>query len=192
MMAACIIPGCERPHKAGGLCNTHYQRHYRTGKVSAARRIGEGEARKWLGENAITDHDECVIWPFSVGSSGYGQVSIKGKNRGAHRVSCEIAHGPTPSPLHQAAHRCGNRSCVNGNHLRWATPAENCSDKHEHGTHRAGEDCGMAKLTNAQAAMIRMDYRTQRVIAKEYGIDQKAVHFIKAGKTYKAALGLDL
>ena len=49
---------------------------------------------------------------------------------------------------------------------------------------------GPAKLTNQQAAMIRADNRTQRVIAADYGVTQKAVSLIKQGRSYKSALGM--
>jgi hypothetical protein len=56
--------------------------------------------------------------------------------RRAHRVMCEIAHGPKPAPGFVAAHTCGKgrEGCVNPRHLRWASQKENMADKLLHGT----------------------------------------------------------
>lgn len=40
--------------------------------------------------------------------------------------------------------------CVNGRHLRWATPSENNADKLIHGTHNRGERQSKAKLNELQ------------------------------------------
>ncbi len=89
---------------------------------------------------------DCLIWPYSrIGK--YGAYSIRNKGTYAHVVVCTIAHGKKLSMRHQAAHRCGNTLCVNPQHLRWATPKQNCADKVLHGTDNRGEKNNMSKLT---------------------------------------------
>ena len=39
-VASCGISGCDRPHKARGLCATHYARWRRTGDPEKVRRAG--------------------------------------------------------------------------------------------------------------------------------------------------------
>ncbi|MFT2211498.1 HNH endonuclease [Rhizobium giardinii] len=85
---------------------------------------------------------ECVEWPFAVRkSSGYGahtyRVARKQKNVDVHRYVCELAHG-SPDPGKQAAHDCGNKICVNPDHLYWASNIENMEDAKRHGTLKGG------------------------------------------------------
>lgn len=70
--------------------------------------------------------DDCLEWPFAVNSHGYG--NYKGKN--AQRFTCP---GEPTEERWQAAHLCGNRLCVNPNHLRWSSQHENELDKLIHG-----------------------------------------------------------
>ncbi|MBX5131616.1 HNH endonuclease [Rhizobium lentis] len=51
----------------------------------------------------------------------------------AHRYVCVLAHGE-PETQMQAAHRCGNKLCVNPSHLYWADPKTNMADAKAHGT----------------------------------------------------------
>jgi hypothetical protein len=86
----------------------------------------------------------------------------------------------------EAAHLCGNRSCFNGAHLRWATRAENEADKLLHGT--AGR-----KLTNEQAAEIRSRYVSGHsvTLGNEYGVSPVTVQKIANGTRWHRLIDCD-
>jgi hypothetical protein len=68
----------------------------------------------------------CLLWQGSRNSSGYGTISIGGR-RGTdqvHRIVYAHAHGPIPQNL-EIMHLCHTRLCVNPDHLRLGTRAEN-------------------------------------------------------------------
>lgn len=66
---------------------------------------------------------------------------IDGRTHTVSRLVCEYINGKAPSPEHEAAHNCGkgHEGCVNPLHMRWATRAENFSDKVIHGTSMRGK-----------------------------------------------------
>jgi hypothetical protein len=105
----------------------------------------------------------------------------------ASRAMCILKHDHPTDPTLEAAHRCGNKICVNPRHLRWATPAENSADKWEHGTMLFGEACNGAKLTTADVLEIRRlaGRVTQRAIAERFGIRQGAVSTIINKKSWR-------
>ena len=82
---------------------------------------------KWV------EDGDCYRWTGAL-ANGRPQVGIAGEYRSAYvaRIMCEEAHGPPPSPKHDAAHDtpngCIGALCVNGEHLRWATRRENMLD----------------------------------------------------------------
>lgn len=146
-----------------------------------------GETRmEWLRRMASEYcSNVCLLWPGSLHWKGYGQLTYKKKVMFAHRVMCELAHGPAPSEKHQAAHSCvGQRSCVNFLHLRWALPVENSADMVRAGNSTRGERCAQAKLTASQVITIRQSQDLQRVLAAQYGVSQSTISVIKAGKTW--------
>ena len=77
----------------------------------------------------------CWLWTGGVDLDGYGRVSYLGRTRAAHRLAFLLAEGylpPRPSyhhPNHGKAlvfdHRCRTPACVNPDHLRVVTVAEN-------------------------------------------------------------------
>jgi hypothetical protein len=71
----------------------------------------------------ITKEDGCWLWP-NLSPKGYGQVTLNGRTRMAHRVSYEAFVGPIPEG-HQVHHACRTRPCVNPEHLEAVTRAEN-------------------------------------------------------------------
>ena len=66
----------------------------------------------------------CWVWLGSKQPAGYGQMTVDGKLRRAHRVSYELVKGRIPDGL-DLDHLCHNPSCVNPNHLEPVTRREN-------------------------------------------------------------------
>src|SRR5690606_22017504 len=99
-----------------------------------------GFAPKWLKDHVAHTADDCLIWPYAKLANGYAAIRIDGKTTTAARIMCVAAHGEPLTPQLEAAHSCGNGhlGCVNPRHLRWATTAENNSDKNIHGTMMKG------------------------------------------------------
>jgi len=94
----------------------------------------KGNAPDWNGTleqrfNRKISRDEetgCWIWTGSKTWDGYGRIQRSRENIYAHRVSWELANGPIPQGMMLDHYVCGNVSCVNPDHLRLATPQQNC------------------------------------------------------------------
>jgi hypothetical protein len=146
--------------------------------------------------------DDCLVWPHTKLSNGYGQVKVDGKKRLTHRVAlqltkpppagkvCSVKGGWVPGHKLDAAHGpCHNRLCFNPRHLSWATRAENLADRKRDGTdvYVSNEDHGRCKLTDADVARIRSLYKgkgkgpTQHELADQFGCSQSQIGVIVNG-----------
>jgi len=183
----CSFQDCSRPvgpKGARGLCPGHYQ------QLMAGKDLTPLQPRNvmepWLRAHIDHNGDECLTWPFPPASTGYGQIKWHGKMRGAHRIMCELAHGPAPSPDHEAAHSCGkgHEACVNPKHLRWATKVENKADMLIHGTRPRGERQGSAKLTTEAVRQMRAlaGALSHQKIGAMFGVSQTQASRVISGK----------
>jgi hypothetical protein len=119
-----------------------------------------------------------------------------------HRLVCEAFNGPCPEGR-QAAHLNGKKADNSAGNLAWVSRSENERHKFDHGTRQRGrvppgfvgcshpgEKNPRAKLTNAQAAEIRLrteDGASCRALGREYGVSKDAIHRIKVGTAYSEA-----
>ena len=137
----------------------------------------------WIMQQISHQGDDCLLWPFSCCTPGYGIFRYEKKQYLSHRFMCEKAHGPAPDG-HHAAHSCGNRRCVNPNHLSWKSASDNQLDRRQHGTAMIQQN----KLTELQARQIRQlkGVETTPETAAKYGITESNVRHIQDGKTWRA------
>lgn len=187
----CNIADCARPAFARGWCRMHYARWWEHGDPLTVRRSmpPSGAVAAFLESATVFAGDECLPWPFTRNNKGYGQTTKGGRRTLAHRIVCEVRNGPPPTPEHVAAHSCGNGhlGCVNGRHLRWATPPENTADMIGHCRSTRGRSRADAVLTEQQVLEIyrrAIDGEVQGQIAREFRITQTAVSAIKRGRNW--------
>lgn len=191
----CTVDGCDKPKIAKGFCSAHWKRNQRYGSPTGGPplRTTPGLPERWIHQHKNDESGPCLIWPFSRKSNGYGQLTVSGSKRYAHRLMCEAAHGTPPKPDSEAAHSCGagKSGCVHPKHLRWASRRENEADKIIHGTTAlTGERHPGAKVTDDDVIQIRSlrGVMPQRVIAARFGICQAHVSSIQLGQRRGAQL----
>ena len=140
--------------------------------------------------------DACWEWNASRNADGYGQIGTyreDGKHvmRKAHCISYELTHNVKLEQGQHILHSCDNPPCVNPNHLRIGTNAENIADKVAKGRQakQKGIEHGNAKLTDEKVREIRKEYAAggilQRELAEKYEISQRTVSAIITKKLWK-------
>jgi len=98
-----------------------------------------------------------------------------------HRIVCEQANGPPPTPKHEAGHLCqnGRGGCVEPSHLKWMTRAENAAMRTDQ---RYGR-----KLTEEIVREIRAWKATgvqTKMVADFYGVSPRTVQQIMQGERW--------
>jgi len=134
---------------------------------------------------------DCWNWLGAINDSGYGIVSLGGRNLRAHRVSWELKNKKQIPDGKCVLHRCDNRPCVNPDHLFLGTRADNVSDMDDKGRRKSGigNGSGQAKLSEADISEIwKATFRgeTNREIAGKYGVSHTSIWQVLNGRTWVA------
>lgn len=146
------------------------------------------EARDWLLAHASYAGDDCLIWPFFrdpyYGRGRIGSFDGNQSVQWAHRVMCEIVHGPPPTPPHQAAHECGkgHEGCVNPRHLSWKTQSGNAMDRLRHGHMMGNRGGNRTRFSADQIEELRADLaagKTTVSLAAKFGVARSVITFWK-------------
>lgn len=152
----------------------------------------KSKAVRWLLEALLVEQDECLLWPYSMQSNGYGDFNTKDTGHLlAHVYICQEAHGPRPG-RDDAAHSCGTRLCCNKRHLSWKSRWANLEDRREHGTMTEGESHASVILTAEQVkyvrAMVAPPGASWAELARSLGVHPNTLYAIREGRSWKCLL----
>lgn len=126
--------------------------------------------------------DGCWIWRGAVGTNGYGQIKAFGRMVSAHRFAFELYSGPIPDGA-MLLHSCDNKMCVNPDHLRPGTAAENMQEAAERGRLPRGprhHNFGRPNPRPKQANRVRVlgrDYDSQKAAERALGLGSGTVRY---------------
>jgi hypothetical protein len=129
---------------------------------------------------------ECWQWVGATNMYGYGRLD---STHGtpvlmAHRVAWKLYRGVVPPGMH-VCHRCDNRGCVNPAHLFTGTPDDNVQDCVKKGRHARGEGQFAHKLTEAQVLEIRRSSETNAEAARQHGVSDVLIGYVRRRKFWR-------
>jgi len=137
--------------------------------------------------------DGCWLWTGSTMNSGYGQFKSFGGMVAAHRYAFELYKGPIPSGM-QILHSCDVKLCVNPDHLRAGTHAENMAEAADRGRMARGASHPMFGRRNPrpkQSNRVRVlgkEYQSQKQAERSLGLGSGTVRYWILNRPEKAQI----
>ncbi len=139
-----------------------------------------------FGDRAIPGSNGCLEFAGYKNSDGYGRIMRSGTSWAAHRLSYVLSSGPIPEGL-VVMHECDNPACINPEHLKVGTIADNVHDMERkcRTRRRKGSAHQNAKLTEKDVVLIRTTDESVTNLAKRLGVTKTLVSRIRNGFTWK-------
>jgi len=161
-------------------------------RSSVFRTLTDEEKERFWSNIDIRSDDECWLWQGNRQvKDGRGTIRFRGTRFVASRVALALQDDHYPTADKFACHKCDNPPCCNPGHLWWGSNSENIVDCFKKGrlnnnpNWRTGELNPKAKLKATDIPLIRVDQRTMRAIADEYGVRPSAIAAIKQGRSWR-------
>lgn len=115
----------------------------------------------------------CWIWIGHRYKNGYGCIKAFGKMVSVHRLSYELHNGPIDDGM-EILHSCDVALCINPDHLKQGTHAENMSDAANRGRMPSGDEHWM-RINGSQRKGAKSKQALQvMVLGKPYGSQKEA------------------
>lgn len=136
----------------------------------------------------IDENTGCWNWVAALSNNGYGIFWFEDKNVYAHRYSFETFKNEITKDK-VIMHLCDNPKCVNFNHLKLGTQADNIKDCVNKNRNSKGSKQGNSKLNEIQVNDIKKEllnpyYGILKDLALKYNVTKQAIYHIKNGKNW--------
>jgi hypothetical protein len=129
----------------------------------------------------------CFYWTGARGKDGYVRMTVRGRRKGVHVHAWESVYGRVPPRL-VVAHLCGDRSCVEMEHLALLTRGQVSYLISLRGQVK-GSLNGRAKLTEAEVYAIRDRFKAGGtsilMLARAFGSKPSTVRNVVEGRTWR-------
>lgn len=182
----CSVANCGRRVNNEDYCGTHWLRLKTHGDVLAhipVRTQNRPRTEVFWSHVAKTENpDDCWLWTGPTARRGYGLMYFDGKRGLAHRYALSLRIGRMPEMF--VLHSCDTPQCVNPNHLREGTQADNVRDMVERGRNRQGSQHPRAKLTEDLVRYIRASPVSTTAMARELGVSYVCVLDVRRRKRW--------
>lgn len=132
----------------------------------------------------------CWLWTASRDTHGYGNFTVQGKTRLAHKLSFELARR-VPTRRRWVLHRCDVKTCVNPEHLYIGDGKANVRDARDRGRLKpppSGVNHNRARLNPDKVREVKRMAAAgipKAQIARTFGVWPRAVWMILEGKSWK-------
>lgn len=152
--------------------------------------LNQDEQSRFLSGFSPGAQKDCWPWLRSVTSAGYGQISVCGGMRLAHRVAWAFANSADIPRAVVICHRCDNPVCVNPSHLFPGDQSVNHWDSRRKGRaspppHFRGAAHPANKLSEADVLAIRASNDPPVLTGLKYGVTSGYVRNLRAGRKWK-------
>lgn len=157
------------------------------GRTGTPYQITPTDIERFRAKASLNPATGCLLWDGWLQGNGYGRFSVNGKNRFAHRIAWEIAHGPVPVGMF-VCHRCDTPCCVEHTHLFLSSARGNMADMTEKGRAANGAINGRVKLTQDKVDEIRRrsaDGATRQELATAFGVSISNIGQVCTGQIWR-------
>lgn len=130
---------------------------------------------------------DCLVLEKCRNKKGYVNVSYKGRQVLAHRLSYTLHTGSIPEGLF-VCHTCDNPSCINPDHLFLGTNDENMQDMCAKDRSNRGSRHYSAVLNDELVLKLRKEYNkgdSWMDLEKKYGVNRGVLRPAILGMTWK-------
>ena len=134
------------------------------------------------------DENGCHLFTGCLNHDGYGRIGKDGKNVYVHREVFR-KHNPEIEMTGVIMHSCDTPNCVNPEHLKHGTVADNIADMVAKGRRVTvkGSNQPDAKLHEDDIPAIRLRLQTNEsctTIGRDYNVSDTAIRNIEKGRTW--------
>lgn len=136
---------------------------------------------------------ECLIWTNKTDKGQSPRLYVEGQRLYVRPLLWELVKEFKPPSDRRVTTTCGNRLCVNPDHLRLASPKFICQREGKAGTYSSPAKSRKialklrekSALTDAAVAAIRQGDEDSLEVAERYGISKAYVNMIRRGEFRK-------